>query len=477
MFVHHRRLHNITQIVLDAACLPFIWYSTIQVRLLLNPMTHAHVAAQAPLSWAPSLGLVLPVWLASSFCLRLYRRPDVLQFWTICSWAFENSLLLTTATAVVTFFSREFGDSVSRMFVPAMFPVAVVLLAMARYAGIGLVAWSCEYIGRPLRIALLGDSQRVANVIDRIQQAQAAVIRGLILPEGALASVAACSVPVLGTTQQLAELVNRERLEHVIVFPTSIPSLELEQCTHLLERMGVTQSCAIEGASGPARLDLTTLYGLPFVEVVPRQFTRGQELVKRIFDVTVSAAVLVVLAPLLLVIMIQIKLTSDGPVLYKSRRVGKGGRHFTFLKFRSMYVNNDRRSLQGANEKGGHIFKMRNDPRVTPIGRLLRRYSLDEMPQLVNVLRGEMSLVGPRPLPAGDLGPDGMSKTYAVWSEGRSQVMPGLTGLWQISGRSDLPFEDMVRLDLSYIQNWSLALDIRILLNTPLLVLRGVGAY
>src|SRR5207248_728638 len=200
-------------------------------------------------------------------------------------------------------------------------------------------------------------------------------------------------------------------------------------------------------------------------------------IVKRVFDVIVSAASIVVLAPALAMIAALIKITSKGPVLYKSWRVGKGGRHFMFLKFRSMYVDSTCSNLAAANEKDGHIFKIREDPRVTPIGRFIRRYSLDELPQLINVLRGDMSLVGPRPLPASDLEPDGMSTQFAAWSEGRARVHPGLTGLWQVSGRSELKFEDMVRLDLSYIQNWSLGLDVRIMLDTPLLVLRGVGAY
>jgi lipopolysaccharide/colanic/teichoic acid biosynthesis glycosyltransferase len=148
-----------------------------------------------------------------------------------------------------------------------------------------------------------------------------------------------------------------------------------------------------------------------------------------------------------------------------------------FLKFRSMYTAMDREQVAHANEKQGHIFKIKDDPRVTRIGGVIRRYSLDELPQLINVLRGEMSLVGPRPLPAGDLGPDGMSVEFADWSEGRSLVYPGITGLWQVNGRSELPFEEMVRFDLQYIREWSLLLDIKIILATPGLVVKGVGAY
>jgi lipopolysaccharide/colanic/teichoic acid biosynthesis glycosyltransferase len=149
-----------------------------------------------------------------------------------------------------------------------------------------------------------------------------------------------------------------------------------------------------------------------------------------------------------------------------------------FWKFRSMYVEGPRREdLRRRNEREGHLFKMRNDPRVTPLGRIMRRFSLDELPQLFNVLTGEMSLVGPRPLPAEDMDPDGLSREHAAWAEQRVQVRPGITGIWQIRGRSDLSFEQMVEFDLDYIRSWSLGLDIRILLETPLAVFSGRGAY
>jgi len=179
----------------------------------------------------------------------------------------------------------------------------------------------------------------------------------------------------------------------------------------------------------------------------------------------------------MVMVALLVKVTSKGPILYSSPRVGRGGRYFTFLKFRTMYTGSDRPVVREANEKDGHIFKMRNDPRVTFVGQALRRYSLDELPQLFNVLAGEMSLVGPRPLPAEDLDPDGLSSRFTVWSEQRATVPPGITGLWQIRGRSELPFMDLIKYDLEYVYNWSLMLDLKILLQTPSFVVSGRGAY
>jgi exopolysaccharide biosynthesis polyprenyl glycosylphosphotransferase len=302
-------------------------------------------------------------------------------------------------------------------------------------------------------------------------------IRGLILPENSKIEGSAHAVPVLGTTNCLAEVINRERLNSLILLEGSMSESELHVCNDVSRRMGIAVSCAVGFATTYERAHFTIRDGIPLVELTPISFSLWQEFVKRALDVTLAVSLLVILAPLMIAIAILIKLTSNGPIFYKSPRVGKGGRHFTFLKFRSMEVASDllRSALQ--NEKNGHLFKLRNDPRVTPVGKILRRYSLDELPQLVNVLRGEMSIVGPRPLPAEDLDPDGMSRRFALWAEQRSRVHPGITGLWQIHGRSDLEFEEMIRFDLEYIQNWSLLGDFRILLATPAFVLNGAGAY
>jgi lipopolysaccharide/colanic/teichoic acid biosynthesis glycosyltransferase len=195
--------------------------------------------------------------------------------------------------------------------------------------------------------------------------------------------------------------------------------------------------------------------------------------VKRSFDFLGACLLAVLLAPALVAIALAVRLSSRGPVLYRSTRPGIGGEPFACFKFRTMRNDADQlqADLESLNEASGALFKMRDDPRMTRVGRLLRRYSLDELPQLINVLAGQMSLVGPRPLPQRDF------DRLEDWHKKRYLVLPGMTGLWQVSGRSDLDFDDLVRLDFLYLERWSVGLDLSILLKTIPAVFRRRGAY
>jgi lipopolysaccharide/colanic/teichoic acid biosynthesis glycosyltransferase len=212
---------------------------------------------------------------------------------------------------------------------------------------------------------------------------------------------------------------------------------------------------------------------VPLFELRPPVFAGVDWAVKRTFDLVVATVVLVVGFPLWLLIALAIKLDSRGPVLYHDLRVGLGERDFGMLKFRTMLSGAEHLQdrLETQNEASGALFKMRDDPRVTRVGRVLRRFSLDEVPQVLNVLRGEMSLVGPRPLPLRDF------ELLEPWHRKRYHVLPGMTGLWQISGRSALSFDDLVRLDFYYLENWSIWLDVTILLKTVPAVFAQEGAY
>jgi lipopolysaccharide/colanic/teichoic acid biosynthesis glycosyltransferase len=275
----------------------------------------------------------------------------------------------------------------------------------------------------------------------------------------------------------LAAVINRERLDRVILLNTALPEQELQACNRISRRMGVTLNWVLAVPEPDPNMHVAVEFGINLLAIPPVSLTPGQRLMKRMFDVIVASSTLLLLSPLMTIIAVLIKIGSKGPILYRAARVGRGGRYFTFLKFRTMYANTSRKTVENAGQLDGHLFKMRNDPRITPLGRLLRRYSLDELPQLINVLAGDMSLVGPRPLPVEDLDPDGLSSRYAMWSEQRASVPPGITGLWQVKGRAELPFSDLVKYDLDYVHKWSLMLDLKILLQTPVVVFVGKGAY
>lgn len=221
-----------------------------------------------------------------------------------------------------------------------------------------------------------------------------------------------------------------------------------------------------------ARVEVDDFGGEPVLVFKTTQHYDGRLGAKRLFDFAITSGLVLVLAPLLLTIAALVKLSSRGPVFFKQERTGWRGRSFVMFKFRTMYEDAEKRRQDVTNEMNGPVFKAARDPRITPVGRFLRRFSLDELPQLFNVLRGEMSLVGPRPLPVYET-----EQFEAFRDHRRYSVLPGLTGLWQVSGRSEIKdFNEWVRLDLEYIDRWTLWLDIKILMRTVPVVLFGIGA-
>lgn len=236
--------------------------------------------------------------------------------------------------------------------------------------------------------------------------------------------------------------------------------------------IGLIMAPALTDIAGP-RIHTQQVAGLPLIHVTTPTLEGGQRVAKRLFDIAVSGLMIVIAAPVMVLIACVIKIDSRGPVLFRQVRVGKEGVHFNMLKFRSMVVNAEERlaELEHRNEGNGVLFKVRNDPRITRVGGFLRRYSFDELPQLFNIFTGSMSLVGPRPPLPREV------EAYELDVRRRLLVKPGLTGLWQVSGRSNLSWQDSVRLDLYYVENWSLAGDLVIVLRTALAVFRGTGAY
>jgi len=282
-------------------------------------------------------------------------------------------------------------------------------------------------------------------------------------------------VPVFGGVDDVALAVERSGADTVAVLPCKeIDAVRLRRLAWDLEKTG-TDLCvapSLMDVAGP-RTTIRPTAGLTLLHVDHPQLSGARQVVKGVFDRTVALIALLLLSPLLLTVALAVRLSDHGPALFVQTRVGKNGKVFRLYKYRTMVVDAEARlaELRVSNEHDGVLFKMRRDPRITMLGARLRKYSVDELPQLINVIRGEMSLVGPRPAL-----PDETAR-YADHVRRRLVVKPGLTGMWQVNGRSDLSWEESVRLDLRYVENWSFALDLQILWKTIAVILRGSGAY
>jgi exopolysaccharide biosynthesis polyprenyl glycosylphosphotransferase len=280
--------------------------------------------------------------------------------------------------------------------------------------------------------------------------------------------------PLLGRVEQIEEVLCKVPVDVVYISGNvQKHGTEMQAAIKLCERFGIPFALPAH----PFRMDRARAeHGyavsdgyLHFVTHAPRPH---QMAIKRLFDIASSAAALVVLSPLLLGVALIIKVTSRGPIFFKQKRVGLHGKPFNMLKFRSMVVNAEelKAKLEAMNEQTGPVFKIKNDPRITSIGRFIRKYSIDELPQLINVLRGEMSVVGPRPPIPSEV------EKYAAWQRRRLSVRPGLTCIWQVSGRNQISFEEWMYLDMQYIDNWTLLTDLSLILKTVPVVITGNGA-
>lgn len=281
-------------------------------------------------------------------------------------------------------------------------------------------------------------------------------------------------VPLVGTVREVQAALAQTGADEVIVALDKDESRHLPEITSILTAAGVPYQLVpslFEQSYRNAKL--SGLAELPVVEMAVDPLDEVQRTFKRALDLAIVVTALVVASPLLLLIALAVKLTSPGPILFRQERVGAMGRHFQMLKFRTMVQDAEARleELEAENEAEGHIFKMKADPRITAVGRFLRRWSLDEIPQFFNVLSGEMSVVGPRPPLPREVA------EYQTPHFARLKGRPGITGLWQVSGRSDLTFDEMVKLDRHYLENWSIGLDLTILVKTVFVVFAGKGAY
>ncbi|NWL35194.1 sugar transferase [Paenarthrobacter nitroguajacolicus] len=383
---------------------------------------------------------------------------------------------------LIAIFSYVFRFETARGYVGVALPVGLIGLLLARWLLRQHLSLARQKGHSMSRLLLLGGPGAVAHLAASLHGAKHAgylPVAAFTPGEQTLASVEADSrLPILGNgtdTKAVLRAIDECQADAVAVsagvrlHPQTIRHLGWELAAR---NVGLIMAPALTDIAGP-RIHTQQVAGLPLIHVTTPTLEGGQRVAKRLFDVIVAGLIIVLSSPLMLIIAALVRIDSKGPILFKQDRVGMEGKHFQMLKFRSMVVDAEARlsQLQDQNEGEGLLFKIKNDPRITRVGGVLRKYSLDELPQLFNIVGGSMSLVGPRPPLPSEV------EAYEHDVRRRLLVKPGLTGLWQVSGRSNLSWQDSVRLDLYYVENWSLAGDLVIILRTARAVFTSTGAY
>ena len=461
-----RRAYVRRLVLWDAVCA--IAATTVALLARFGPMT----SEPGPASLTTAL--VLPaVWVLAMLLSRSYEERFLWEGPEEFRRVFFAAALLLAAVGTV---SWAWKLEVARGFVVIAIPLATAFTLTHRLAERRWLQHK-RAKGRFLQTTLLvGHRNGVAALHDQLHREARYGYRviGCCLPPLDAAATELNGLPVLGGTADVLDVVRRYEVDTVAV----LPSLELDGVA--LRRLGwqlektradLVLAPAVTEIAGP-RIRIRPVCGLSLLQMDRPELRGVRRLVKETFDRTAAAVGVIILAPVFIAVAMAVRST-PGPVFFRQERVGRDGRTFAMLKFRSMEVDAESRvaHLVAQSDGNGVLFKMRHDPRVTAVGRVLRRYSLDELPQLLNVVKGDMSLVGPRPpLPM-------EVELFGVDMHRRLIVKPGMTGLWQVSGRSNLSWEDSVRVDVYYVENWSLFLDLMILKRTFGAVLRGDGAY
>jgi exopolysaccharide biosynthesis polyprenyl glycosylphosphotransferase len=433
--------------------------------------THGHV----PTAYVVLTATLPVIWVAALALAGAYEARFIGAGADEFRRVINAGLGLTSAIAVLSYLTKA---QVSRGYILMAMPCVVGIDLLARY-GLRKRLHRLRELGACLRRAVaVGHPQDVANLVNELRRE----------PYHGLTVIAAClagpvpfrpdevaGVRVLGGLKDVVSAVREADADTVAVLACpELNGVRLRRLAWALEKTN-TDLClapALLDVAGP-RTNVRAAAGLPLLYVDHPDLSGLRQVIKGVFDKVAAAFALLLLSPLLLAVGIAIRLEDGGPAFFRQVRVGRDGKPFRLYKFRTMVVAAEQqKALLAANDEGaGLLFKIRADPRITRIGAKLRRWSLDELPQLINVLLGQMSLVGPRPAL-----PEEAAK-YGDYVRRRLAVRPGITGLWQIHGRSDLPWEEAVRLDLRYVETWSLALDLLILWKTWPAVARGHGAY
>jgi exopolysaccharide biosynthesis polyprenyl glycosylphosphotransferase len=403
-----------------------------------------------------------------------YGHPRYTEF-TRYAWAVFRGLSLAIGVVLALLFFLNI-QYISRMVIFIFYFAEFFILFGIRASAKWYFHQSLKDGSGSLRVLIIGTGERAREMAqDLKKRAEWGInIVGHLDPDPRRVGADIDGAPVIGTVKNISECLKKNVVDEVIIaIPRSLLE-DAEPIAHACEEEGIKLRFMADIFNVEvARISLTQVGSIPLLTMEPVAHDDGKLFAKRLFDLVVTTLSMPVVLPIMAIIALFIKIDSPGPVFFVQRRVGLRKHLFSMYKFRSMHVDAEEKlkEIEHLNEAEGPIFKMTNDPRITRVGRFIRRTSLDELPQLFNVLRGEMSLVGPRPMSIRDVG---------LFDQGiqrkRFSVRPGLTCIWQISGRSNLPFQKWLELDLEYIQNWSLYLDMKILLKTIPAVLKSKGA-
>ena len=424
------------------------------------------------------LTVILPIaWIACLAINRAHEQRHLFVGTDEYARVFRSGLALTAGLAIVSF---AFDLRLARGYVIVAVPLAILVDLAARFVYRQMLHRSWARGDRLHRVILVGHQRAVADMTRRLRRERhhGLGVIGACLPRRLTGNSYTAGLPTIyGNFDGVAAAVSRSDADTVVVLACpEIDGAALRRLAWQLERddIDLIVASTLVDVAGD-RTTIRPVDGLPMLHVEHPRLKGSARFVKATFDRIGAFALLTLFSPVLAVVALLVKFgpAGRGPAVFRQERVGKDGQLFVLYKFRTMVVNAEARliELRNLNDTDGELFKMRSDPRVTPVGRWLRRFSLDELPQLVNVLKGDMSLVGPRPPLAREVA------GYPADMRRRLVVKPGLTGLWQVSGRSDLSWEESIRLDLTYVENWSLAMDLAILARTVMAVVRSSGAY
>jgi exopolysaccharide biosynthesis polyprenyl glycosylphosphotransferase len=452
-------------LIIDAVGVLGALTTALALKLLIRGQFELRFAWHEARPWMPFAYLVTVLLFARA---DLYsdrpRRPGLSQIFTA----------LVQATLISLVFALANGEHFSSYYVfYGSLAIGTFYIGGLRQLHTRVSGWLLEQAGYQRRALLIGSGRhldQVAHAISDRAHTRVDLVGYISLSPSASNN----GLLSLGTLENLSETLIAQRVQEVIIADPDFPQQKAIEIVDRCHQRGVTVHVAPSTMEILInRAEFVPGQSVPLFTLRPPAFQGLDFAVKRTFDLVLSTIGLLVLAPVLALIALAIKLSSRGPVIYCSVRPGMGLQPFNCFKFRTMRENadEDQAELEQLNEQTGALFKIRDDPRMTRVGRALRRFSLDELPQLANVIRGEMSLVGPRPLPMRDF------LLLEEWHKKRYHVLPGITGLWQVSGRSELDFDDLVRLDFVYLERWSVALDLMILIKTLPAVLGHRGAF